>query len=140
MHEQERERLIELIKDVECHPEKTCPNLYNNDNCPDCEYDEGDVCNCFARKADYLLANGVIVLPCKVGDTVHVIYDGYVTSAKVLAFYIDHAGGMFDLQIKTKDETAIGFKTVIDKDNYTFDKAYLTKEEAEAALKEEENE
>lgn len=41
-----------------------------------------------------------VKLPCKVGDTVYVIYDGYVTCAYVLAFYIDKDGGMFDLCIK----------------------------------------
>ena len=85
--------------------------------------------------ADYLLANGVIVPPCKVGDTVYVIYAGYVAAAKVLALYIDQEGGMFDLQIKTKDETVSGFKTVIDKDNYTFGDVFLTKEEAKKHLR-----
>ena len=45
--------------------------------------------------ADYLIANGVICPPCKVGDTVYVIYDGYVTTSVVLAIYIDREGGMF---------------------------------------------
>lgn len=81
------------------------------------------------------LENGTLIeLPCKVGDAVYIIYANYVTSAKVLAFYIDQMGGMCDLQIKTKDETTTGFKTVIDKDNYTFETVFLTKEEAEKAL------
>ena len=73
-------------------------------------------------------------LPCRAGDTVYVIYENYVTTAKVLAIYIDKKGGMFDLQIKTKDETTTGFKCVIDKDNYTFENVFLTKEQAEKAL------
>ena len=72
-------------------------------------------------------------LPCRVGDTVYVIYDGYVTCAYVLAFYIDKDGGMFDLCIKTKEEYAVGFKKVIDK-NYTFSDIFLSHEEAERAL------
>lgn len=76
----------------------------------------------------------IIELPCKVGDTVYVVFDNYITSARVLAFYIDKMGGMCDLQVKTKDETATGFKTIIDKDNYTFENIFLTKEEAEKAL------
>ena len=75
-----------------------------------------------------------VKLPCKAGDTVYVIYDGYVTCAYVLAFYIDKDGGMFDLCIKTKEEYAVGFKKVIDK-NYTFSDIFLTQEEAERALK-----
>ena len=107
----EREKLIELLDIIIQPGQKTL----------------GDI-------ADYLLANGVIVPPCKVGDEVYVIYAGYVATAKVLALYIDYEGGMFDLQIKTKDETTVGFKTVIDKDNYTFSDVFHTKEEAEKAL------
>ena len=66
----------------------------------------------------------------------YVIYDGYVTTSVVLAIYIDREGGMFDLKIKCKDETTVGFKTVIDKDNYTFNAVFLTREEAEEKLKE----
>lgn len=71
--------------------------------------------------------------PCKVGDTVYVIYDGYVTCAYVLAFYIDKDGGMLDLLITTKEEYAVGFKKVIDK-NYTFSDIFLTLEEEERVL------
>lgn len=112
----ERERLIDLILSADI-------SLFGTDKS-------------FAEVyADYLLDNNVIVMPCKVGDKVYVIYAGYVATAKVLALYIDREGGMFDLQIKTKDETVVGFKTVIDKDNYTFSDVFLTKEEAEQTLK-----
>ena len=73
-------------------------------------------------------------LPCKAGDVVYVIYDGYVTCADVVAFYIDKYGGMFDLLITTKEEYAAGFKKVIDK-SYTFSDIFLTYEKAERALK-----
>lgn len=33
--------------------------------------------------ADFLIANGVVVLPCKVGDTVYVIYGGKVYECRV---------------------------------------------------------
>ena len=74
-----------------------------------------------------------VKLPCRVGDTVYVIYNGYVTCAYVLAFYIDKDGGMLDLLITTKEEYAAGGKKVIDK-NYTFSDIFLTLEEAERAL------
>lgn len=82
---------------------------------------------------------GLLVrLPCKVGDTVYVIYCGYVTSAKVMAVYIDYIGGMFDLKIKTNKENSIGFENIIDGDNYTFNDigktVFLNREEAEQAL------
>ena len=41
----------------------------------------------------------------------------------------DKSGGMFDLKILTE-----GLKAIINKD-YTFDMVYLTKEQAEKALK-----
>ena len=46
-----------------------------------------------------------------------------------MAVYIDKSGGMFDLKILTE-----GLKSTINKD-YTFDMVYLTKEQAEKALK-----
>ena len=78
--------------------------------------------------ADYLLENGVIVPPVKVGGIVWVIYNKCVTPANVMAVYIDKSGGMFDLKILTE-----GLKSTINKD-YTFDMVYLTKEQAEKAL------
>lgn len=97
------------------------------------QYETVDKCPDFADKDLY------IKLPCKVGDTVWVIYRGYITTAEVLTIYIDRVGGMFDLKIKTKGETTVGFRTVIDKD-YTFDDVFLTRENAEKKLEELKNE
>lgn len=93
-----------------------------------------EACNKLAELEDKLENGTLIEIPCKAGDTVYVIYDKYVTSAKVLAFYIDQIGGMFDLRIKTNNETGTGFKTVLDTNNYTFENVFFTKEEAEKAL------
>ena len=79
--------------------------------------------------ADYLLENGVIVPPVKVGGIVWVIYNKCVMPANVMAVYVDKSGGMFDLKILTD-----GLKSVINKD-YTFDMVYLTEEQAEKHLK-----
>lgn len=98
-----------------------------------------EACNRLAELEDKLENGTLIELPCKVGDTVYVIYDKYITSAKVLSAYIDQAGGMFDLQIKTKEETVTGYKTIIDH-NYSFENVFLTKEEAKKALEERNNE
>ena len=89
----ERERLIELMTQAENKE----LNLFE-----------------FEKKilADYLLANGVAVLPCKVGDTVYYISEGFVESCKVQNISTNICFG------------EIG-KTV-----------FLTKEEAEQALKE----
>lgn len=65
-----RDRLIELLREAKEHPEKTCPR-YELPTCIGCDYNKGDECDKIARTADYLLANGVIVPPCKVGDTIY---------------------------------------------------------------------
>lgn len=68
---------------------------------------------------DYLLANGVIVPPCKVGDTVYWVDDGKIKCEEVfeISIHIDgiliHTGIQFCLKP---------------------DAVFLTKEEAEKAL------
>lgn len=114
----ERERLIELIY-------KYTENLSARD-LHKVDFDE--------KIADYLLENGVVVLPFKVGDMVWIIYDSYVTTGKILAFYIDGVGYMVDLLVYSKEETVNGNKSLISKD-YTINDIFLTKEEAEKALK-----
>ena len=55
-----RNRLIELLKNQNCPSPMICS--------PDCKY--ANLKSCFeARIADFLLANGVIVTDCVVGDT-----------------------------------------------------------------------
>ena len=74
--------------------------------------------------ADYLLKNGVIVPPCKVGDVVYHIHKGKVFGGKVLMISILGSGLIFDVAgglCFTADEVG----------KY----AFLTKEEAEQALK-----
>ena len=72
----DRDRLIELIKQAE-----KCPPEYDGEerdtssvfHCEGCQYAE--TTDCVAERiADYLLANGVIVPPCKVGDIVYLFY------------------------------------------------------------------
>lgn len=116
----ERERLIKLIDD------------FGDDVslCDVCNRPPEDCEGCTNEQlAEYLLENGVIVPPVKVGGIVWVIYNKCVTPANVMAVYIDKSGGMFDLKILTE-----GLKSTINKD-YTFDMVYLTKEQAEKALK-----
>lgn len=57
----DRDRLIELICDK--IQDGHCIGYCNHPPCNQCK-----------DLADYLIANGVIVPPCKVGDTVYVIY------------------------------------------------------------------
>lgn len=87
---------------------------------------------CAESIADYLLDNGVIVPPVKVGQTVYVIpkYNGNpycgVQQDKVQMVGITSRG----VHIKTRNQSSFN-KT------YMFSKtAFLTKEQAEKALKE----
>lgn len=77
--------------------------------------------------ADYLIANGVVVPPCKVGDTVYEIVHGVVGETEAVGFIVCQDGTILML---TKHffplSREIG-KTV-----------FLTREEAEAKLKESE--
>ena len=115
----ERERLVELLKQ-NCH-------------CKDEDYSN---CSsngiCFThREADYLLENGVIVPPVKIGQTVYKI-----NGVSLREYEVDY----FDI---FKDSSNFTFKIHLDSKNWTdyvfiedFGKtAFLTKEKAEKALK-----
>ena len=124
----ERERLIELLKTDNCPSPFVCD--------ANCKYINSE--NCLAeRMADYLLENGVIVPVVEIGTTVYEIrqkgigfsnrrYDSGITTQKQLK------NAIFDgktLYIQSKlyaksDNVRLG-KTV-----------FLTREEAEKALKE----
>lgn len=85
--------------------------------------------------ADYLLENGVIVFPCKVGDTVYIIDEGddeygepYVLDVEVLSLTIENLGIGIELSLP------LGFRQVswcVIGEN-----VFLTREEAEKALAE----
>lgn len=115
-----RDRLIELLLNKSCR----------NNECPEVQCDE---CDCIPvaigdadKIADYLLANGVIVPPCKVGDTVYYItgiHNTIVKGAKVEEVYYGEGGFAFHLC------TGYDYFTLQQED------VYITKEEAEAALK-----
>ena len=83
-----------------------------------------------------------VELPCKVGDKVY-LDNLHIKYADVIGIYIDAFGGVFDLRIYTNIQLANGFgyEYFISKD-YTFEdigkRIFLTKEEAEQASKERE--
>ena len=89
----------------------------------------------FGDLADHLLANGVIVPPCKVGDTVYIIDEAedecsedYVLDVKVLQFFINKHGIAVDLELPLG--LRLNTWAVIGRN------VFLTKEEAEKALAE----
>ena len=89
--------------------------------------------------ADYLLEHGVTVLPCKVGDTVWLIenvFNGEKVTQVIAHRMIDGIGGnqLNPIWLVSKDPYELRFHPS------DFGKtAFLTREEAEQALKEREN-
>lgn len=79
--EAERKRLIELIRETDC---VDIWNHYTDD------YKEP---NPIEELADYLLENGVIVAPCKIGQTVYRIYtNSWIGEDKVIGFWAIESG------------------------------------------------
>lgn len=81
-----------------------------------------------AEIADYLLENGVVALPCKVGDVVYFIggiHNSLVKSAIVEEIIINDSG-VRDLLVTS--DNCVTFERAIDA-------FYFTREEAERALK-----
>ena len=99
---------------------------------------ESDLSLDSVRLADHLLANGVIVSPCNVGDTVYYIKGGYYKKPEFCE--VSRPCKMVEVSLKlqrNKSRIMRGFIT----DNgtrYSFDSidktVFLTKEEAEKAL------
>ena len=113
----ERERLVELLKSDSCESPMLCD--------PNCKY--ANLKRCYEeRTADYLLANGVIVLPCKVGDMVYIFERG--------SYIIPICGqGKPHWEIKIEK---CSFKYWL-LDNHKFGvNMFFTREEAEKALAE----
>ena len=116
----DRERLIELVGNYPCM--STAEDCFMESIASDL--------------ADHLLANGVIVPPCKVGDTVYfpVETDGecepYVEVGTVFAIGIDE---MHTMWISARYESGLKYYHTSDDFGKT---VFLTKEEAEKALAE----
>lgn len=130
----DRNRLIELIEqaDTKC---------VNTINCGECEHcGKGEEC-INHNIADHLLANGVIVPPCKVGDVVYYVhetfYDNEYMKAKEDELDFSHILKIVErpncktnlmLEIKQFDWSLM--------DSWLKGNIFLTKEEAESKLKE----
>lgn len=96
-----RERLIELLNEAR----EKCANTPSK-NCKECSgYGKGYEC-INALIADYLLANGVIVPPCKVGDWIWYVYRNEINKAKVEEIRYDaskHGGYNYSFSIYAYD-------------------------------------
>ena len=117
----DRERLIELIVNADVHDSYECKLCTKKDT---------SCTRCGAEKlADHLLANGVIVPPCMVGDTVYRIYTRSWVGEDKVDYFIITERGLYYVDDKGRETSCDKFgKTV-----------FLTKEEAEQALKERNN-
>lgn len=125
-----RERLIELLLRKSCMTNK----------CPDIPCDE---CECIAvhtgdadKIADYLLANGVIIPPCKVGDKVYTEVLNRIESFVITNFEFSVTPNGWSCGVTSSN----GLYPML----FSFDSigktVFLTKESAENALKERERE
>lgn len=124
----ERERLIELLKSDSCQSPMLCD--------PNCKY--ANLERCYeARTADYLLENGVIVPPVKVGDTVY-------TNCSMQGWYLRNKDRPYKATVvymginSEKDYMNVVFEKGEYMLSFEFDKigktVFLTREEAEKAL------
>lgn len=66
------ERLRELLKEFDSHPEKTCPHFGAEDKgCNGCKYRIGKyLCDMEGRRVDFLLENGVILPPVTLDEKI----------------------------------------------------------------------
>lgn len=111
-----RDRLIELLDNFSFACLKTCDGKHGG--CHSCQ---------IGQIADYLITNGVIVPPCKVGDTVYYISFGKIYKGKCHAIVLKPT-----LQIILYDYDG-------DDAAYRPNEVFLSKEDAEKALAEKEN-
>ena len=108
-----RDRLIELLKNS---PHLNV--LYGDDK----EWEEA---------ADHLLAAGVIVPPCKVGDTVYKIFNGKIYEMRAIAIplLISSCGAHLSVTAENNRDACLSLE--LDDFGKT---VFLTREEAEKAL------
>lgn len=84
------------------------------------------------KLADYLIANGIIVPPCRVGDTVYALYNGKVLKVNIFSMKIETEDDKYVYMLKLKIfDHFFQFKTFL-----LGKTVFLTREEAEKALKE----
>lgn len=128
MADAERERLIEILK------LGSCPSPYLCDE--NCKY--ANLERCYEeRTADLLLEHGVIVLPCKVGDRLYEVTGRKTVSVyKVRTIRVE----LFSLFIEWDIVEGFAWQSLSDINAGEIGKTvFLTREEAERALKERED-
>lgn len=132
----DRDKLIELIVNAD---------TYDSYECKLCTKKDASCTHCNAEKlTDYLLANGVIVPPCKVGDVVYSSgYDWQKAKDVIVPYQITNITITQNKKcVWTKKYRAMRIlngKTIDCQLNFEFDTIgktiFLTREEAEEELK-----
>ena len=114
-----RDRLIKLLKRFSLVCRRDCDKIRTTNTCKTCH---------FGQIADYILADGWIRPPCKVGDTFYAINETSYCDYEVYGF----------MWCKKPDEDKISLiaVTVYGMTFIWGEEAFLTREEAEAKLKE----
>ena len=113
-----RDRLIELLQKRSCFYNKSKCNA----RCSNCDYvtiDDNDI----GKLADHLLANGVIHIPCKIGDIVYQTDGLRIYELTILDISLRKNKPYYETESIDFDDDAFG-KSI-----------FLTEEEAERALK-----
>lgn len=121
----DRDRLIKIVDD------------FGDDIsfCDICKRPKEDCEGCKNEQlADYLLANGVIVPPCKVGDVMYSLYRGAIHRTIVFSVVAEtkNDNWIYIVEGEIFNGISIFRKFIVGKT------VFLTKEEAEQALKERE--
>lgn len=125
-----RDRLVELIAEGR----ELCEQI----PCEGCTRNCKGLNDCIAKvQADHLLANGVIVPPCKVGDTVYwlnfynhlMLYRDKYYEAEVVRIVVTRLGVSCVIRVRGEHATYEIPDVEFGK------KVFLTREEAERALK-----
>ena len=128
MADADRERLIEILK------LGSCPSPYLCDE--NCKYANLERCS-EERTADLLLEHGVVLLPCKVGDRLYEVTGRKTVSVyKVRAIRVE----LFSLFIEWDIVEGFVWQSLSGINAVEIGKTvFLTREEAERALKERED-
>lgn len=131
-----RDRLIELLCNVKCEGEECFGNYPHRIGQKCNKVQRLEMCSVFAI-ADHLLAEGVIVPPCKVGDKTFLLLEklkgGYdIVESKCVCITDNGHGNYYSMYIDCVD---IGNSLEFDFSDFG-KTVFLTKEEAEKTLAE----
>lgn len=161
-NEKQSNRLAELLRGMGAAPGITCPRFSTDEDCNGCKYQKGEQCDIGAREADYLIKKGVFAPSIEIGDKINVwsktlpifeideaeeqipaYYEGEIVSIKKtrkgwsfkFKVYARWIKDSFDYECGYYTESYESYKYFIYPTSAIGKTVFLTKEEAEEALK-----